>query len=112
MKVSLFDYILKYTGHLRVSTFPDHFPVMIVKKSKRNGKRFYYTFLKKLSAKIKNRMTMRRIYNGADERNRTAVSTLARWRSTIELHLHHMAVTTGLEPVTSSVTGRHSNQLN
>ena len=47
--------------------------------------------------------------NGADEGNRTLVSTLARSRSTIELHLH-MAVRTGIEPAISSVTGRHVNR--
>ena len=44
----------------------------------------------------------------ADEGNRTLVSTLARSRSTIELHLQ-MAVWTGFEPAISSVTGRHVN---
>ena len=29
-----------------------------------------------------------------------------------ELRNHHLAVWTGLEPATSAVTGRHSNQLN
>ena len=36
--------------------------------------------------------------NGADEGNRTLVSTLARSRSTIELHLHIMAKKEGFEP--------------
>lgn len=40
-----------------------------------------------------------------------STSSLATRRSTAELHMH-MATSTGLEPVTSGVTGRHSNQLN
>ena len=51
--------------------------------------------------------------NGADEENRTPVSTMARSCSTIELHPQNkkMAVQTGLEPATPSVTGRYANQL-
>ena len=37
-------------------------------------------------------------FDGADEGNRTLVSTLARWRSTIELHLHFVAKKAGFEP--------------
>ena len=45
---------------------------------------------------------------GAGEGNRTLVSTLARSRSTIELHLQ-LAVQTRIELAISSVTGRHVN---
>ena len=47
------------------------------------------------------------IFDGASEGNRTPVSPLARSRSTIELHLHVMAVQTRIELAISSVTGRH-----
>ena len=47
------------------------------------------------------------VFDGASEGNRTPVSTLARSRSTIELHLHVMAVQTRIELAISSVTGRH-----
>ena len=40
-----------------------------------------------------------------------ATPTLARWCSTTEL-FPQMATRRGLEPLTSAVTGRHSNQLN
>ena len=43
------------------------------------------------------------ILHGADEGNRTLVSTLARSRSTIELHLHFLVPTIGLEPTTYSL---------
>ena len=48
--------------------------------------------------------------DGADEGNRTLVSTLARSRSTIELRLQ-MADPTGFEPVVFSVTGRRDRPL-
>ena len=41
-----------------------------------------------------------------------ATPTLARWCSTTELLPHEVATRRGLEPLTSAVTGRHSNQLN
>ena len=77
--------------------------------------------------------------NGAGDGNRTHVTSLEGWGSTIELHqringasernrttdtgifsplLYQlsyrgiMATRRGLEPLTSAVTGRHSNQLN
>ena len=40
-----------------------------------------------------------------------ATPTLARWCSTTEL-FPHLATRMGVEPMTSAVTGRHSNQLN
>ena len=48
-------------------------------------------------------------YTGASEGNRTPVSTLARSRSTIELHLQ-MAVLTRIELAIFSVTGRRDNR--
>ena len=50
------------------------------------------------------------LYDGASEGNRTPVSTLARSRSTIELHLR-MAVLTRIELAISSVTGRRDKPL-
>ena len=51
--------------------------------------------------------------NGAGDRSRTGVASLGSWSSAIELHqLGKMAIRRGLEPLTSSVTGWHSNQLN
>ena len=45
------------------------------------------------------------------KRGRTRDPTLARWCSTTELFPHEWR-RMGLEPMTSAVTGRHSNQLN
>ena len=63
--------------------------------------------------KIKTDVMSVGMLNGADEENRTPVSTMARSCSTIELHPQNkkMAVQTGLEPATPSVTGRYANQL-
>ena len=71
----------------------------------------YSTIVFLFMIKIKAHLMMCFILNGASEGNRTPVSTLARSRSTIELHLHVMAVQTRIELAISSVTGRHVKPL-
>ena len=57
----------------------------------------------------------RRYYNGAAGRNRTADTRIFSpllYRLSYRGILYSMATRMGLEPTTSAVTGRHSNQLN